>query len=48
MCKSMHYLLKSTYVLPPVMIASSAFTSDDNLVINIHDESDGWIFCEEH
>jgi hypothetical protein len=44
----MHCLLISIYVLPPILKASSAFTSDDSLIINIHDESDGWIICEEH
>ncbi len=44
----MHCSLTCIYVLSPVMIASNAFTSDDNLVTNIHAENDGWILCEEH
>jgi hypothetical protein len=48
MCKLMHCLLISIYVLPPVMTVNNAFTNDYSLIINIHDESDGWIFCERN
>lgn len=30
------------------MTSSNVFTNDDSLVTSIHDESDGWILCEEH